>query len=427
MMVGLALRSMLARKLSLMLTVVTLALSVALFLTIERLRVATRDSFDGTISGVDVLVGARGSDLGLLLYTAFQIGDAAPSMRWSSFLDVQADARTQWAVPISLGDSHRGYRVIATTSDYFDFVRTGRDRPLAFKAKAPSLLSGFGVVLGSDVARALDYELGDAIAIQHGLASAGDRSHETQPFIVTGILAATGTPIDYSLLLHTRAFEAIHEGWNGSVPGRAITRHDGATDRTVIDLSGDEFEPSRLTAVYVGLKSKRRIFQFVETIEGRRRTEPLTAVLPGITLSQLWLLLGSAERALLTFSVLIVLAALAGQMTLLVATLDLRRREIAIYRAMGAQPLAIAGLLVVEAVLISLAAALSGLVLTLLGTWVAGQVLGGTLKLDLNAVMVTIRQGQALLAFIGVSAVTGLVPAFLAYRSSLQDGMRARY
>ena len=427
MMVGLALRSMLARKLSLMLTVVTLALSVALFLTIERLRVATRDSFDGTISGVDVLVGARGSDLGLLLYTAFQIGDAAPSMRWSSFLDVQADARTQWAVPISLGDSHRGYRVIATTSDYFDFVRTGRDRPLAFKAKAPSLLSGFGVVLGSDVARALDYELGDAIAIQHGLASAGDRSHETQPFIVTGILAATGTPIDYSLLLHTRAFEAIHEGWNGSVPGRAITRHDGATDRTVIDLSGDEFEPSRLTAVYVGLKSKRRIFQFVETIEDRRRTEPLTAVLPGITLSQLWLLLGSAERALLTFSVLIVLAALAGQMTLLVATLDLRRREIAIYRAMGAQPLAIAGLLVVEAVLISLAAALSGLVLTLLGTWVAGQVLGGTLKLDLNAVMVTIRQGQALLAFIGVSAVTGLVPAFLAYRSSLQDGMRARY
>ncbi len=427
MMVGLALRSMLARKLSLILTVVTLALSVALFLTIERLRVATRDSFDGTISGVDVLVGARGSDLGLLLYTAFQIGDAAPSMRWSSFLDVQADARTQWAVPISLGDSHRGYRVIATTSDYFDFVRTGRDRPLAFKAKAPSLLSGFGVVLGSDVARALDYELGDAIAIQHGLASAGDRSHETQPFIVTGILAATGTPIDYSLLLHTRAFEAIHEGWNGSVPGRAITRHDGATDRTVIDLSGDEFEPSRLTAVYVGLKSKRRIFQFVETIEDRRRTEPLTAVLPGITLSQLWLLLGSAERALLTFSVLIVLAALAGQMTLLVATLDLRRREIAIYRAMGAQPLAIAGLLVVEAVLISLAAALSGLVLTLLGTWVAGQVLGGTLKLDLNAVMVTIRQGQALLAFIGVSAVTGLVPAFLAYRSSLQDGMRARY
>ena len=145
------------------------------------------------------------------------------------------------------------------------------------------------------------------------------------------------------------------------------------------------------------------------------------------TVAVLWLLLGSAERALLTFSVLIVLAALAGQMTLLVATLDLRRREIAIYRAMGAQPLAIAGLLVVEAVLISLAAALSGLVLTLLGTWVAGQVLGGTLKLDLNAVMVTIRQGQALLAFIGVSAVTGLVPAFLAYRSSLQDGMRARY
>jgi putative ABC transport system permease protein len=427
MMVGLALRSMLARKLSLILTVVTLALSVALFLTIERLRVSTRESFDGTISGVDVLVGARGSDLGLLLYTAFQIGDAAPSMRWTSFLDVQADDRVEWAVPISLGDSHRGYRVIATTSDYFDFVLTGLNRPLGFDAQDPSLLSGFGVVLGSEVARALGYQMGDAIAVQHGLASAGDQSHDTQPFIVTGILTTTGTPIDYSLLLHIRAFEAIHEGWNGSVPGEPITRHEGVEDRTAVDLSGPEFEPSLLTAAYVGLMSKRRIFQFAEAIEDSGRAEPLTAVLPGITLSQLWLLLASAERALLTFSVLIVIAALAGQMTLLVATLDLRRREIAIYRAMGAQPQTIAGLLVVEAGLISLASAVSGLVLTLIGTWLAGLWLGGALKLDLNAVMVTPSQGLALLAFIGVSVVTGLVPALMAYRASLQDGMRARY
>jgi putative ABC transport system permease protein len=124
---------------------------------------------------------------------------------------------------------------------------------------------------------------------------------------------------------------------------------------------------------------------------------------------------------------LIVIAALAGQMTLLVATLDLRRREIAIYRAMGAQPQTIAGLLVVEAGLISLASAVSGLVLTLIGTWLAGLWLGGALKLDLNAVMVTPSQGLALLAFIGVSVVTGLVPALMAYRASLQDGMRARY
>lgn len=426
-MVGLTLRSMLSRKLSLALTVLTLALSVALFLTIERLRVAARDSFDGTISGVDVLVGSRGSDLGLLLYTAFQIGDASPSMRWTSFLDVQQDDRVDWAVPISLGDSHRGYRVIATTSDYFEHVRVGRERALDFQQQDAALLDGFGAVVGSEVARALDYELGQPIVVQHGLASAGDDSHKTQPFIITGILKPTGTPVDYSLLIHIRAFEAIHEGWNGSVPGATVDRHVGIEDRTAIDLSGEAFEPSLLTAVYVGLKSKRRIFQFVEDIEDRDRAEPLTGVLPGITLSQLWVLVGSAENALLIFSVLIVIVALVGQMTLLVATLDLRRREIAIYRAMGAQPGTIATLLMVEAVVISFAAALSGVILTLAGTWIAGQILGAFLKLDLNAIMLLPSQMQALIAFVGVSVFTGLVPAFLAYRSSLQDGMRSRY
>ena len=426
-MLGLTLRSMLSRKLSLALTIVTLALSVSLFLTIERLRISARDSFDGTVSGVDVLVGARGSDLGLLLYTVFQIGDASPSMRWDSFLDVEKDERVEWAVPISLGDSHRGYRVIATTSDYFDHVRIGRGRLLAFREKNESLLNGFGVVLGSEVARNLKYTMGAPLAVQHGLASAGDDSHKTQPFIVTGILQPTGTPVDYSLLIHIRAFEAIHEGWNGSVPGATIERHTDVADRTTIDLSGPTFEPSLLTAVYVGLKSKRRIFQFVEDIEDRDRAEPLTGVLPGITLSQLWLLVSSAENALLIFSVLIVIVALAGQMTLLVATLDLRRREIAIYRAMGAQPLTIAGLLVVEAAFISTAAAACGVILTLAGTWIASQVLGAFLKLDLNAIMLLPSQIQALIAFVSVSVVTGLVPAMLAYRSSLQDGMRSRF
>ncbi|MAV46492.1 MAG: ABC transporter permease [Alphaproteobacteria bacterium TMED89] len=427
MMLGLTLRSMLGRKVSIALTVVTLALSVALFLTVERMRIAVQESFDGSVSGVDVLVGARGSELSLLLYTVFQIGDAAPSMRWTSFEEVVQDDRVDWAVPISLGDSHRRYRVIATTSDYFEHVRVGRNRPLAFRAKTDSLLRGFGVVLGAEVVRALGYQIGDALTIQHGLASAGDESHKHQPFIVTGILEATGTPVDYGVLVHIRAFEAIHEGWTGSVPGTGLDRHEGITDRTAIDLSGPDFEPSLLTAVYVGLKSKRRIFQFIEDIEDRDRSEPLTGVLPGITLSQLWLLLATAESAMLLFSVLIVLVALAGQMTLLVATLDLRRREIAIYRAMGAQPITVAVLLVLESMVISVCAAGLGLVLTLLGTLTAGQVLGGFLKLELSAVTLSAGQVQALLAFVVVSAVTGLIPAFMAYRTSLQDGMRARF
>jgi len=150
-------------------------------------------------------------------------------------------------------------------------------------------------------------------------------------------------------------------------------------------------------------------------------------VLPGVTLSQLWVLVGSAEQALQLLAILIVVVALAGQITLLLATLDLRRREIAIYRALGAQPGLIGGLLVLEALVIGLIAAAVGLLFAIVGTALAGSVLGSVLKLDLGATLLTPSQALALAAFIGVSAASGVPAGLLAYRTSLQDGMRARF
>lgn len=417
---ALAIGSVLSRRLGLALTVLTMALSVALFLSVERLRIAARDSFDGTISGVDVLVGARSGELALLLYTVFQIGDAAPSMRWSSYEDLSGDERVEWSVPISLGDSHRGYRVVATTSGFFDHVKTGRGQPLRFADTTGERIDDVGVVVGAHVARDLGYSLGSLVEIQHGLASAGDRSHRDSPLPVTGVLEPTGTPIDFSVFVSVRAFEALHNGWQGSVP--ALTGLDVRT----VDLSDPAFSPSLITAVYVGLKSKRRIFQLVEDVEDYA-PEPLSAVLPGVTLSQLWVLVSNAEQALQLLAILIVVVALVGQITLLLATLDLRRREIAIYRALGAQPALIGGLLVLEALVIGLIAAAAGLVLALIGSAVAGAMLGSVLKLDLGATLVTPSQALALVAFVGVSAASGVPAGVLAHRTSLQDGMRPRF
>ena len=297
----------------------------------------------------------------------FQIGDAAPSLRWSSFEDLADDDRVEWSVPISLGDSHRGYRVVATTSGFFDHVRTGRERPLRFAESTGERIDDIGVVLGAQVARDLDYGLGTLVEIQHGLASAGDRSHRDSPLPVSGILEPTGTPIDYSLFVSVRAFEALHNGWRDSVPSTT------ALDVRTVDLTDPAFTPSLITAVYVGMKSKRRIFQLVEDVEDYG-PEPLTAVLPGVTPSQLWVLV----------------VARAG----LAAAGDPDRRG----RAGGAPPAAgharpapprdrdisrarcTAGpdrrLLVLEALVIGLIAAAVVLLLAIVGTALAGSVPG---------------------------------------------------
>jgi putative ABC transport system permease protein len=119
----LALRSLGNRRLTAILTILSIGLSVALLLGVEKVRSGARESFANTISGTDLIVGARGGGVQLLLYSVFRIGNASNNITWKSFQDVAARPEVAWIVPLSLGDSHRGFRVLGTTRDYFERYR----------------------------------------------------------------------------------------------------------------------------------------------------------------------------------------------------------------------------------------------------------------------------------------------------------------
>jgi putative ABC transport system permease protein len=172
----LALASLANRRAAALLTVLAIALSVALLLGVEKVRRGARDSFAATISGTDLIVGARTGDVQLLLYSVFRIGNATANVTWRSYEEVAARPEVAWVVPLSLGDSHRGFRVLGITPAYFERYRYRRDRPLAFAAGGP--FGGlFDAVLGADVAEALGYRLGDPLVVAHGLG--GPRSPST--------------------------------------------------------------------------------------------------------------------------------------------------------------------------------------------------------------------------------------------------------
>ncbi len=150
----LVLRSLWSRRDTALLTVFAIAVSVALLLGVEKLRTGAREGFAATVSGTDLIVGPRSGPLNLLLYSIFQLGEPTSSVSWSSFEMVRRHPDVAWAVPISLGDSHRGFRVMGTSQDYFEHYRRGRRVPLAFEAGRP-----FGdlheAVVGAAVARTL--------------------------------------------------------------------------------------------------------------------------------------------------------------------------------------------------------------------------------------------------------------------------------
>ncbi len=414
----LAFRSLLNRRYSALLTVLAIALSVTLLLGVEKIRNEARASFAGTISGTDLIVGPRTGSVQLLLYSVFRIGNASSNMRWDSYQRIIEHPRVDWAIPISLGDSHRGFKVMGTNGDYFTHFRHGRDRALVF-AEGHAFDDLYDAVIGADIARELNYQLDSELVLAHGTGAVSFVEHADKPFRVSGILAKTGTPVDRTIHISLQGMEALHVDWQQGMPARGAARVDAEQARS-LDLT-----PSTITAMLLGLDSRVATFAVQRDIN-RFTGEPLMAVLPGVALQELWSLLGVAEQALFIVSVFVVLTGLVGMLTAILASLNERRREMAILRSVGARPRHVFSLLLLEAAGLALAGILLGLGLMYLAMWLAQPLILSRYGLFIPLSAPGLWDWGLLGAILLAAIIMGCVPAWRAYRQSLIDGLSIR-
>lgn len=414
----LALASLANRRATALLTVLAIALSSCLLLTVERVRSETRSSFASTISGTDLVVGARSGAVNLLLYSVFRIGNATNNIRWDSYQQIAAMPRVKWAIPLSLGDSHRGYRVLGTSAAYFEHYRYGAQQPLRL-AEGRAFDDLFEAVLGAEVADALGYRLGEELVLAHGVSKVSLTRHDDKPFRVVGILARTGTPVDRTLHISLAGMQALHVDWQHGMPARGAARIDAGQARQL------DLQPQAITAVLLGLDSRIATFAVQRAINDHRG-EPLLAILPGVALQELWSLMGTAEQALLLVSACVVLVGLVGLLTALLASLGERRREMAILRSVGARPWQVAGLLLAEALTLTLAGLLLGLVLLYVALATGQGWVQTHYGLYLPLAWPSRHEWLLLGATLGAALLLGLLPAWRAYRQSLADGLTIR-
>ncbi len=412
--IRLAWQSLISRRLTVGLTVFAIALSVALFLGVEKVRTGAKASFADTISGTDLIVGARSGGVQLLLYSVFRVGNATNNVTWESYQDIAARDEVDWIVPMSLGDSHRGFRVLGTTSDFFERYEYRAGRSLVYSAGA-RFDDLFDAVLGADVAAQLGYQLGKEIVVAHGIASFTE--HDDKPFRVSGILAKTGTPVDRTVFVSLKAIEAIHVDWTGGGRSRDTVSAD--------EVRQMELAPKAVTAALIGVKSKLQIFGLQRWINEYPQ-EPLLAILPGVALGELWDIISVAETALVGVSAMVVVTALLGMAAMIFSGLNERRREMAILRAVGARPWTILILLMTEAALMSSAAVLLGLGLLYTGMFVARSYVDAAFGLYLEISAPAGRELVVLGAVVAAGTLVSLAPALRAYRMSLTDGMQVK-
>lgn len=413
----LAARSAWNRRYTLGLILLSVALSALLLLGVERVRTTARDSFAQTVSGTDLIIGARTSAVQLLLYSVFHVGEATNNMEWKSYQAIITHPDVEWAVPISLGDSHRGFPVLGTTADYFRLFRYGSRQELGF-AEGVAFKGIFEAVVGATVATKLGYRIGDRIVLSHGTGEISLLTHADKPFTVVGILAQTGTPVDRTVHVSLGAIEAIHLDWQGGAPMPGVSIPEQYV--TKFDLT-----PKAITAALVGLRSRVAVFR-VQRFVNEFKPEPLLAIMPGVALAQLWDMMSAAERSLLFTSAMVVVASLTGLVAVLLAGLNERRRELAILRSVGAGPVQILLLILGECLLVALAACLIGLVLLDALAWVASPWIQSHYGLTLSTQPASSEELIYLGLILAAAGMASLVPAVKAYRQTLADGLTPR-
>lgn len=415
----LAIKSLKNRAFVTALTVVSIALSVALLLTVERAKRAAEEGFTQTISKTDLIVGARSGPLQLILYTVFNMGNATHNISYETYEKVRANPAIEWTIPYSLGDGHRGFRVVGTTEDFFRHYHYRGDRKVAM-AQGKEFSDLWDVVIGAEVARKLKYNIGDRVVIAHGVTKGeGILQHDDRPFVVSGIMEATGTPLDRAVYISLQGMEALHIDWtDGAAP---------TLDKTIPrdQLTKETLKVHSITAFFVGAKSR------IETLKLQREIntyseEPLLAIIPGATLSELWNGLSYVEGVLRMISWMVVVVGFMAMLIALTTTLNERRREMSILRAVGAKSHQILGLLVFESTLLTLVgiaagAVLSSGVIAVLRPWIEsefGLYLVGPIftRKELVYLAITLIGGIAI----------GLIPALRAQSQSLKDGLSVR-
>ncbi|MBY6204414.1 ABC transporter permease [Halomonas denitrificans] len=470
MLMRLARGSLANRRFAVGLTIFTIAISIALLVLVEQMRGQVRENFQRSVSGVDLIVGAPTAPVQLLLVSVFGLGDPTANVSWSTYEELAEAEVVDWAVPIALGDSYEGFRVVGTTPEFFERFRYAGSTALVIE-RGTAWRDRFDAVVGARVARAVDLEVGDTIELGHGGGNVTLVTHAAHPFRISGVLAPTGTPVDQSVYVDLAAHHVVHEefmagrplsgfrpppgegpassapqhGTAGVAPDHGHAHHggpnqghahdegaheDGTHDDGTHDSDphgdvDDTVTPDSVSAIFLGLKARAAAFGLQRRVN-EYPDEALLAILPGIALQQLWRITGTVEQVLRVVAGLVVLAGLLGMLTAMLTTLNERRREMAILRACGARPWQVAGLLVLEAAVIVMAGVVLGVLLAwglqvLLAPWLLAR-FGIAIAPALPAAELV-----GVLAGIGAAGVLiALVPALLAYRRTLADGMQVR-
>ena len=411
-----AVKSAWNRRFTLFLVVCAISISTALLLSIEKIRTQVKENFINSVVGTDLIAGARTSSVQLLLYSVFHIGNATNNIGYDTLKRIEQQPEVSWVIPVSLGDSHHGFPVVATNENFFRHFQYADHKKIKFRSgNAP--VNMFDVVIGNEVAKKLNYQIKEKIILTHGMTDSSLANHDNAPFRIAGILNPTGTPVDRSVIIYLPAMEAIHVNWKGGTPIANLKLSQNQLEKLSL-------KPKTVTAAFIGLKKRSQIFsmqKFIKEYSG----EPLMAIIPGVAIDELWGMLNNGEQIRWIISALVTVSSLLGLVAVILAGLGQRRRELAILRSVGANPVDIIVLMVYEGFIITALGIIIGIITVYAGIMLYARYFAENYGFFISADFFSCTEIMIILGIFTAGLLASLIPAYKAYRISLSDGLNA--
>jgi putative ABC transport system permease protein len=451
-------RSMLSRLFSTVTTIATVAVAVGLMLVLLSMRDAARRAFERGSGNMHLLVSRDASPLESVLNGVFYARPPQRPIDFAKFSEIASipplgksdDPRLDdgFAIPVQQGDSYRGFATLATTREFFEKFRPAATQPWKLAA-GRFFEKELEIVLGARAARGTGLKLGDRVSLTHGSGGSrgggGTHEHDEFKFEVVGILEPSGsahdravfTDLNSAWLLH--AFdkrEAAEREAGGAAPDEHASEESHADDEHHGGEGGDEApltladltDADRLiTGIYIRAQTRKgsEASPVMQSISDMlRRDTSITVASPSDQIRKLFQIVGSIDQVFLAMAAAVMVSSGIAIMLALYNSMEQRRRQIAVLRVLGSSRGRIFGLVVTESALLGALGAAAGLLLSLIGALIVARVMKQRLGLIIEPAFAPEMVLAVLLGTIILAAAAGLVPAIMAYRTSVAKNLR---
>lgn len=388
--VKLSLANLKFRALSSFFNILILALGIATIVTLLRVSEQVEQRFTRDLQGIDLVVGAKGSPIQLILSSVFHLDIPNGNIPLEEAQKLEGNPLIQSAIPMALGDNYNGFRIVGTTADYIRHYRGELAQGRLYTAQMEA-------ALGSEVAAKYKLKLNDTLIGAHGLSNSDDL-HTDFPYTIVGILKPTGTVLDRLVLTPVESVWHVHE-------------HPDADDPE--EVAYKKAHPEKeITSLLISYKTPMAAVVLPRLVN---KTSSMQAASPAFETARLIKILGVGSEGIALFAAVLMGIAAVGFFVTLFNAVNDRRYDIALMRSLGATRGKIVKLVLAEGLALGVCGTLLGVALGHGFAYGAGRWIEETRHMQLNALGFQAYEGYVMLMALGVSVIAAIIPAMMAY------------